>query len=65
MEEEVLEKYKVEEAKKSANNGRGEPPEWRITKKRKRGISFKNRVMLVGREFSHGSQNTACSETKV
>ena len=35
MEEEVLEKYKVEEDKKGAYKGRGEPGEWRIVKKEK------------------------------
>ena len=33
---EVLEKYSVEEAKKGAYNGRGEPQEWRIVKKREK-----------------------------
>ena len=36
MEEEVLEKYKVEEAKNGAYKGRGEPLEWRIVQKEKR-----------------------------
>ena len=35
MEEEVLAKYKVEEAKKGACQGRGEPLEWRIVKKKR------------------------------
>ena len=33
LQEEHLEKYKVEEAKKDAYKGRGEPLEWRIVKK--------------------------------
>ena len=36
MEEEVLEKYNAEEAKKRAYEGRGQPLEWRILKKEKR-----------------------------
>ena len=35
-EEEVLEKYKVDGAKKGAHRGRGEPLDWRIVKKEKR-----------------------------
>ena len=33
---EVLEKYNVDEVKKSAHKGRGELLEWRIVKKEKR-----------------------------
>ena len=36
MEEEVLEKYKVDEAKKIAYQERGEPLRWQIVKKKKR-----------------------------
>ena len=32
----ILEKYRVEEAKKSARRGRGEPREWRIVMKEKK-----------------------------
>ena len=35
MEEEVLEKYKVDGAENDAYKGRGEPLEWRIVKKGK------------------------------
>ena len=33
VEEEVLEKYKIEEKKKDAHEGRGEPLDWRIVKR--------------------------------
>ena len=36
MEEEVLDKYKVEEAKKGAHKGRGKPVECRIVRRVKR-----------------------------
>ena len=36
MEEEVLDKYKVEESKKMLFRGRGAPPEWRRVRKSKR-----------------------------
>ena len=36
MVEEILEKYRVEESKKSAYKGRGEPLDWRIVKREKR-----------------------------
>ena len=36
MEEEVLEKYKVEEGKEDAYKGRGEPLKWPIVNKEKR-----------------------------
>ena len=36
MEEEFQDKYKVEEAKKGAYKGRGDPLEWRIVKKYKK-----------------------------
>ena len=36
MKEEVLEKYEVEEARRDAYKGRGEPLEWRIAKKEKK-----------------------------
>ena len=35
MEEEVLEKCRVKEARKHAYKRRGEPPEWRIVKKKR------------------------------
>ena len=63
IEEEVVEKDHVEDAKKSAK-GRGEPLEWRIVKKEKN-VSLENDVKIVGQEFSHGSENTACNEAKV
>ena len=39
MEEEVLERYKTEEADKGACTGRGEPLEWRIIQKEKKSAS--------------------------
>ena len=36
MEEEVLDKYKVEESKRGAFKGRGDPLEWRKVNKNKR-----------------------------
>ena len=36
MEEEVLDKYKVEESKKEAFRGRGAPLEWRRVRKSKK-----------------------------
>ena len=64
LEEKVLEKYKVEEAKTGAHIGRGDSLEWRIVKKR-RHINLDSGRQAVGREFSHGSETTACSGTKV
>ena len=63
MEEEVLEKCNVEQAKKGAYKGRGELLEWRIVKKRK-DITARNGAKIVGQEFSHGSESTACIEVK-
>ena len=59
-----MEKYKVEEAKKGAYKGRGEPLEWPIVKKRK-DISLGHGVKIAGQELSHGSETAACSESKV
>ena len=53
MEEEVLEKYKVEEAKKGADQGRGEPLEWRTVNRVTR-YQSRNEVNIAGREFIHG-----------
>ena len=36
MEEEVLDKYKVEEGKREAFRGRGDPLEWRRVRKNKK-----------------------------
>ena len=36
MEEEVLDKYKVEESKREAFTGRGAPSEWRRVRKNKK-----------------------------
>ena len=60
LEENVLEKYKVEEAKTGAHIGRCESLEWRIVKKR-RHINLESGRQAVGREFSHGSE-TACMQ---
>ena len=64
MEEEVLEMCKVEETKKDAYKGRGEPLTWQIVKKEKRYQSRKCEK-TVGLEISHGLQNTALGGTKV
>ena len=39
MEEEVMEKYNVEEAKEDAHKGRGEPLKWQTVKREKKGIN--------------------------
>ena len=53
----------VEEAKKSAYKGRGDPQEWRIVKKEQ---DFSQRgVKTVARNVSHCSENTACSGTNI
>ena len=36
MEEEVLDKYKVEDSNRKAYRGRGKPPEWRIVRRSKK-----------------------------
>ena len=61
MEEEVLEKCNVEQAKKGAYKGRGEPLEWRIVKKRK-DITLGNGAKIVGQEFSHGAESTLAAK---
>ena len=53
--EEDLEKCEVEEAKKGAYKGRGEPLERRIVKKEKMSAS-EAEWRLLGENFSHGSE---------
>ena len=60
MEENVLEKFKVDEAKKGPYKVGGEPPEWRIVKREKTQTCGKR---LLGENLLTGSQNTVCSET--
>ena len=63
MEEEVLNKYKVEDSERGAYRGRGTPLEWR-----RAGRSKKYRthgVKTVGEGSSLGSESTICSAYKV
>ena len=48
MEEEAPEEDKVEEARKGAYEGRGEPLAWRIAKQEKH-INLENGVKIAGR----------------
>ena len=57
-EEEVLEKCKVDEAKKAVHQGQCELLELRIVKKRRRQIDLESGMKTVGRYFSHGSENS-------
>ena len=51
-----MEKYNVEQTKKSAYKERGEPSEWRI---------LESVVKIAWRESSRGSGNTESNEAKV
>ena len=65
MEEEVLDKYEVEESKRGTFKGKGDLLEWRRVRKNK---IFKIRIeseeKIAGREFSPCSENTTCSVCK-
>ena len=64
IEEEVLNKYKVEDSKRGAYRGRGTPLEWGRVRRSK-----KYRVRKVGEECwegsSLGSESAICSAYKV
>ena len=64
MEEEVLDKYKVEEAKKGASKQCGDPLEWRIVKQDKIDQPRRWSGDCCARVFSR-LENAVCSETKV
>ena len=49
IQEEVLEKYKVEEFKRGACKGRGEPLEWRIIKREDRSLQLAAEPKHAGR----------------
>ena len=51
MEEEVLDKYKVEKSKRGAFKGRGAPLEWRRVRKNKRYKNKKVVRILLGKKF--------------
>ena len=63
MEEEVLDKYKVEENKRGAFEGRGDPLEWRGVRKNKR---YKHRKWGEDRwaRIFPCLENTTCSVCK-
>ena len=54
----------MKDAIHGASKGIGEPPDWRIVKK-KRIINVASGVNTDGLELSHDSENKVCGETKV
>ena len=63
MEEDVLDKYNVEESNKEVFNGRSASLGWRRVRKNNRNI-IKSGERIVGREFSPCLENTTCSVCK-
>ena len=62
VEEEVLDKYKVEDSKREACRGRGNPLEWRLVR---RGKKYRiEKVKIAGQESSPCLENTTCSVGK-
>ena len=64
MEEESMEKCRVEDAKKDARTRDEVSRKMVIIKKKRRSINFESGQKIVGPEFFHGSENTVCSGTK-
>ena len=63
LQEEVLEKHKVEVSKRGSCKGRGEPSEWRLVQRVKH-FNLGNGVKTAGRESFRGSGNMICSKRK-
>ena len=63
IEDEVLDKYKLENTNKEAYRGRGEPSEWRIVRRVKK-YQPRKWVKVIGQKFSLGSQSAICSDSK-
>ena len=61
MEEEVLDKYTIEESKKGTFKGGGNPSEWRRVR---RSTELESGEKIVGQEFSFVLTNTICSVCK-
>ena len=64
MEEEVLDKYKVEESKREAFRGKGPPLEWRRVRKNKK-YRRSNWREDCWQDFSLCLDNVTCSVCKV
>ena len=64
MEDEVLNKYKVEESNKEAFKGRSAPLERRRVPKNKKLQNQKVEKKIAGQEFSPCLENTTCSVCK-
>ena len=64
MEEEVLEKYKVEESKRGTYKGKSEPSEWRVVQRVKKVVTSEVAWRLLGDDIFLYNMNSMADMTR-